>query len=259
MIEKEIYELKKSRYILERRIRILESMICEMYDKMIPEKKVCPICNNEIRLYLPTGDTEHIRSNAVCPVCGTAERHRFFFKYLIENYNKYFDINRKNTVLHFAPESGIWEYFTNNEQIEYYPVDYNPSKKGIIRAVDMTDIPYENESFDVIIAFCVLDCIKDEEKALSELKRVLKPTGVLFIGVGDNPNLEHTINNQLYNPELLTFTYTSFRLYGRDFPKRMENAGFDIKKINMSELCTDEEISDLYLDKRTNIYICNKT
>ncbi len=258
MIEKEIYELKKSRYILERRIRILESMICDMYDKMIPEKKVCPICNNEIRLYLPTGDTEHIRSNAVCPVCGTAERHRFFFKYLIENYNKYFDVNRKNTVLHFAPESGIWEYFTNNEQIEYYPVDYNPSKKGIIRAVDMIDIPYENESFDVIIAFCVLDCIKDEEKALSELKRVLKPTGVLFICVTEYENLDKTVENEMYDSEIKSGIHSVIRLYGRDFSKRMENAGFDVKKINVSELCTDEEISNLYLEKKTNIYICQK-
>lgn len=54
-------------------------------------------------------------------------------------------------------------------------------KKG-----DLFDIPYENNSFDFAICISALHCINGEEnrlKSLSELHRVLKPSGKALIGV----------------------------------------------------------------------------
>ncbi|SQB93225.1 class I SAM-dependent methyltransferase [Clostridium tetanomorphum] len=45
-------------------------------------------------------------------------------------------------------------------------------------------IPYEDNSFDSIILFAVLTCIVDDEDQISimnEIKRVLKPNGILYI------------------------------------------------------------------------------
>ena len=86
----------------------------------------------------------------------------------------------------------------------------------------------------------------------------MKPTGVLFICVTEYENLDKTVENEMYDSEIKSGIHSVIRLYGRDFSKRMGNAGFDVKKINVSELCTDEEISNLYLEKKTNIYICQK-
>lgn len=46
--------------------------------------------------------------------------------------------------------------------------------------IDIQDIPYENDSFDIIIARHMLYHVPDIDKALSEVSRVLKPTGRFY-------------------------------------------------------------------------------
>ena len=50
-------------------------------------------------------------------------------------------------------------------------------------AGDATRLPFQNETFDRIIASEVLEHIYNDEDALSELFRVLKPQGILAITV----------------------------------------------------------------------------
>ena len=45
------------------------------------------------------------------------------------------------------------------------------------------ELPYDNESFDVVYCSHVLEHVNDEYKSLLEMKRVLKPNGVLIIGM----------------------------------------------------------------------------
>ena len=53
-----------------------------------------------------------------------------------------------------------------------------PIKQGFAE-----NLPYENESFDVIYSSHVLEHVNDEAKSLAEMKRVLKKEGVLIIGM----------------------------------------------------------------------------
>lgn len=46
------------------------------------------------------------------------------------------------------------------------------------KKINAEDIPYDDESFDVVIAEHMLYFVTDIEKALSEIKRVLKPNGI---------------------------------------------------------------------------------
>lgn len=46
--------------------------------------------------------------------------------------------------------------------------------------IDAQSIPYENETFDAVIANHMLYHVPDRSKALAEIKRVLKPNGRLF-------------------------------------------------------------------------------
>lgn len=48
------------------------------------------------------------------------------------------------------------------------------------RLIDCTELPYENESLDIIIGNHMLFYVKDREKAFSEIKRVLKPGGYFY-------------------------------------------------------------------------------
>ncbi|MEI6580515.1 MAG: class I SAM-dependent methyltransferase, partial [Eubacteriales bacterium] len=46
--------------------------------------------------------------------------------------------------------------------------------------IDIQDIPYENNSFDIVIANHMLYHVPNMEKALSEVFRVLKPDGCFY-------------------------------------------------------------------------------
>jgi SAM-dependent methyltransferase len=62
--------------------------------------------------------------------------------------------------------------------------DFLRSKVGI-EAVQgsVTELPFENESFDLVTCFDVVEHVEDHAKAVSELGRVLKPAGTLFVTV----------------------------------------------------------------------------
>jgi len=51
----------------------------------------------------------------------------------------------------------------------------------IYKEIDAQNIPYEDESFDIVIARHMLYLVPDIEKALSEIKRVLAKDGIFYI------------------------------------------------------------------------------
>lgn len=53
--------------------------------------------------------------------------------------------------------------------------------KFLYKEIDAQDIPYEDESFDVVIARNMLYFVPDIEKALCEIKRVLRKGGVFYV------------------------------------------------------------------------------
>ena len=46
---------------------------------------------------------------------------------------------------------------------------------------DIHDLPFENESFDAVVCISVLEHVPHPIKAISELKRVLKPGGKIWV------------------------------------------------------------------------------
>jgi SAM-dependent methyltransferase len=62
---------------------------------------------------------------------------------------------------------------------------------GAGRAVeaDLTALPFEDERFDAAVLGEVLEHIEDDRHALEEVRRVLRPEGVLALSVPANPKL----------------------------------------------------------------------
>ena len=52
---------------------------------------------------------------------------------------------------------------------------------------DCHDLPFEDKSFDLVMSLGVLEHASDYEKAITEMKRVLKPDGYLFLFMGPTP------------------------------------------------------------------------
>lgn len=49
-----------------------------------------------------------------------------------------------------------------------------------VRKIDISDIPFEDETFDLVIANSMLYHVKDIDRALSEVRRVLKKDGLFY-------------------------------------------------------------------------------
>ena len=95
---------------------------------------------------------------------------------------------------------------TKNNIGEYNNVDY--------KVIDIQEIPFENETFDVVIANMMLYHVPDIDKGLAEVRRVLKRGGLFYCatygehgiveylskilsayGVADNVNKNFTLQN----------------------------------------------------------------
>lgn len=70
--------------------------------------------------------------------------------------------------------------------IDYYKkaIDFAKRRKSKIKFVhaDVHNIPYKNNSFDIVCAIETLEHLENPKKALKEIYRVLKPQGCLLIG-----------------------------------------------------------------------------
>lgn len=72
----------------------------------------------------------------------------------------------------------------NKESIEVAKKKYSRPQLSFLNG-DVENIPVENASFDVVISFETLEHITNHDKMLEEIKRVIKPGGLLLISTPD--------------------------------------------------------------------------
>jgi SAM-dependent methyltransferase len=83
-------------------------------------------------------------------------------------------------MLHIAPEPFFRDYFAKRFG-RYETADLEMA--GVDHQVDLRKLPFENETYDVVFASHVLEHIRDDEQALSEIRRVLKADGMAILPV----------------------------------------------------------------------------
>ena len=217
-------------------------------------KVKCPICGRSFRAFsiynCPVGKVK------VCPYCASFERHRFLWLY----FNKADIINKKIKMLHFAPEYCFFINFIDMDNIEYHSVDLNPRMAN--EKFDIKCIPYQDNSFDIILCNHVLEHVDDDCKAMRELARVLKKDGKTIITVPIDENREKTLEDETIKTpkerEKYYWQWDHLRLYGRDFEKRIYDNGFDVKVIDIINELSDSEINEYGLNENEKIFVCSK-
>ena len=165
-------------------------------------------------------------------------------------------------VLHFAPEATFHRLFSSFKDIEYWPVDLEPQNyHGRVRKkVDITDITFDDNFFDLIMCTHVLEHIPDDKKAMSELYRVLKPGGLALLNVPMR-NTPATLENPEYNtPELRLKYYGQddhVRFYGLDYVDRLSSVGFHVHQFMLEDM--DEKTLKKYgLKNDEKTFWCEK-
>lgn len=225
----------------------------------------CPICYSTYREFGPYGLVS--RKNAKCHNCDSLERHRLMYVYLKDEV-KLFDEKRGNLrLLHFAPENFFYELFSNKSYIDYTPCDLDPERyqfDGKIKTskVDITNIAFEDESFDFILCSHVLEHIPDDHLAMKELYRVMTKNGSGIFQVPiDSDRMETYEDWSITSPkerEKAFGQYDHVRLYGKDYEERLRNAGFTVNIIDYPSSFSSEDIFKYGFVESEKIYHVSK-
>lgn len=222
---------------------------------------ICLICGEEFRCFAPFGSNN--RPNAKCPNCGSLERHRLLYHYLRESTDL-FDAGREQSLLHFAPETMFQKVFREQSSLKYFPCDLHPAKYGedVIKA-DITAIPFEDNTMDVVLSSHVLEHIPDDRKAMAELFRVMKPGGWGVLQVPVDLSRKTTYEDpSITSPRARKKAYgrkDHVRWYGRDYSERLAQAGFVVHEDARAASLSEEELFRYGFLRSEVIYYCEKT
>ena len=148
-----------------------------------------------------------------------------------------------------------------NKLAYYLSADINYPKVSL--KIDVTDIPANNNSFDVILCNHVLEHVPSDSKAMSELFRVLKPGGWAILQVPVSLSLDKTYENPSVTSEadrIIEFGQKDHvRVYARDdYFRRLKRAGFAIEVFNFVKDYGEKEAEKYGLSKKEEVYVCSK-
>ena len=152
-------------------------------------------------------------------------------------------------VLHVAPERCLREKLTVLPGVKYTAGDkFTPGysyPRGTID-LDITAMPFADGSFDLILCSHVLEHVPEDQRAMTELHRVLAPGGMAILMVPIALDRATTDEDpSVTDPQERIRRFGQFdhvRLYGRDYVDRLKSAGFEVVEDAMTERMSPTEI-----------------
>jgi SAM-dependent methyltransferase len=216
----------------------------------------CPICGTIVPSFLPFGPRKE-SPDRQCPTCGSLERHRQVWLFFQAKTNL---LDDKVRMLHIAPEHCLATQLRARANIDYVSADIASSAAMV--QMDITNIQFPSDSFDVIYASHVLEHIPDDRKAMRELYRVLRRGGwaVLQVPVWGTTTLEDPSVTDPTERERLFGQSDHVRMYGHDgeYERRLTEAGFDVRVDPLVKELGPETARRFRLSQVQDIYFCSK-
>jgi len=198
-----------------------------------PKKVQCNICGWSGSRFLSDPWHEHVN----CPKCYSEIRQRLFFAALQNIDHLLFEkIISNKRILHLAPEKIIRSHI-KSKAAYYATADFMRSDCDF--KIDMSNMPeIKNESFDIVIAFDVLEHVPNYQKALEEVHRILSLKGLGIFTVPQKDKLLVTYEDPgIVTPENRIKHFGQedhLRIFGDDFQKNVESKGFTVTAVNES-------------------------
>lgn len=220
-------------------------------------KVTCPIINRSYRKFLPYGRINP-RPNALCPDSQSLERHRLLWLYLKDRTNFF---EEKLKFLHVAPEQCFMKPFEKQHGDGYITGDIESPLAKV--KMDIHEIPFEDNTFDAAMCNHVLEHVDNDIRAMQEIYRVLKPGGWAIMQVPFfSPVPAQTFEDaSIQTPEGREKAFGQsdhVRLYGKDYPDRIRQAGFEVTEDDYIHQIPKESIEKYALPKNEIIYFCRK-
>lgn len=215
-----------------------------------------PIDGKHFRSFFPYG-YENPRENVLSPSTLSLERHRLLWLFL-KTRTEFFSKPAK--LLHFAPEQAFYKRFKKLQHLEYTTTDLN-SPLATVKA-DICALPFEDNSFDIILCNHVLEHIPDDQKAMEELYRVMKPGGWGVFQVPQDVNRKETFEDPSITDKKerarIFGQYDHVRIYGYDYFDRLRAAGFKVEAVDYTSEIPESDVDRYRLAKGELIPLVRK-
>lgn len=165
------------------------------------------------------------------------------------DYPEYWDIfdkyiKKTDKLLEAGSGLGKWVNYFHTRGYDITGIDYsevavnelkNYNKDFKVQYGDITNIPFEKNSFDVYLSFGVLEHLEKEsvlKTAISEIYRILKPNGIAIITIPylNFANLKFAIkNHKKFRKKKKSFFEYNYTI--KDFLSRFDRNNFIVEEI----------------------------
>ena len=164
------------------------------------------------------------------------------------------------SLLHIAPEPVMRDKFRNVSHLDYLSADL--LDPGAMVKMDITDIQYPDNTFDIINCSHVLEHVPNDRQAMRELYRVLKPNGfaLLMVPVTREKTFEDpSVTDPAKRAELFGQA-DHVRHYGPDFKDRLEASGFSTRAFAPGEIVGENDTFRFGVQgQRPIVFLCSKS
>ena len=233
----------------------------------------CPLCGMTFCRFAPTGVLERAFwmsdtgrqllgldfiavPQKMCPGCGSSERHRLQYLYLRDRLN--IADQRDISLLDVAPDNFLQEKIFFKLPLFYISIDISASRRPNC-ITDLTRLAFRDCQFDAIICSHVLEHIRDDQGAMRELFRVLKPGGWALLQVPiwaettvEDPDAPESEYVNLYGHS------GHVRRYGMDYADRLRKAGFVVELDHFASDLSPEQRKRYGIDPAEIVFLCRR-
>ena len=217
-----------------------------------------PIDGKSFRKFLPYGYGKQ-RENALSPSTLSLERHRLMWLFLRDE-TSFFTATKKLKTLHIAPEQCFLDLFRKQENLNYTTSDLE-SPIADVKA-DICDLPFEDNTFDVVFCNHVLEHITDDTKAMQELFRVMKKGGFGIFQIPQDLSRDITFEDNTITDKKerakIFGQYDHVRVYGQDYFNKLRSIGFKVDEIDYTKKIAPEKLERFCLMKNEILPVCYK-
>ena len=178
----------------------------------------CSVCGWSGNAFNAIATFGYIRRNARCPKCGSLERHRAMIEFLArEGW-----VRRHDSCLDIG---GIPPFRSWFERQDARYVSLSLGDPAMV-CMDIQEMGFADDSFDLVLDSHVLEYVGDYRRAISEIRRVLRPGGRMLLTESYQFGRATTEEFGGPNPEA-TFMV---RRFGDDLLGLLEGAGFQTRR-----------------------------
>lgn len=256
---------------------MLNTLTNNLRSILVRRKKYrCPVCGNAVSRFEPL--PEYFRNNAekhgyvhfgqgemtaletyACPLCAASDRERLYAHW-IEQEIQAGRLPRATTIIHFAPEQQLSKKLAEEKRFRYETADLK--MKTVNHIVDITNLPFPDDSYDFFICSHVLEHIENDDQAIQELFRTTRCGGRGILMAPIIVGLDHTHEDPSITGE--AGRWKNFgqndhvRLYAHDdYVEKIQQHGFRVHQLGI-DYFGQETYEQLGLKSTSILYIAEK-